>query len=79
MILRDSMYHFYMMTDECEINNGECGLNAACSHDPKTNAVVCTCQTGYTNIGTAPDVICAGNKINPEFSRLLHVCFFSSF
>ena len=46
--------------DSCTVKNGGCDVNAICSHDSKTNAVVCTCKTGYTNTGTDPTVICTG-------------------
>ncbi|CAF2193976.1 unnamed protein product, partial [Rotaria magnacalcarata] len=42
----------------CTIKNGGCDPNAGCSHDNTTNAVECTCKTGYTNTGVAPNVVC---------------------
>ncbi|CAF5133671.1 unnamed protein product, partial [Rotaria magnacalcarata] len=33
-----------------------CDPNAGCSHDNTTNAVECTCKTGYTNTGVARNV-----------------------
>ena len=47
--------------DSCKVNNGECDKNAKCSHDQATFAVVCTCKTGYTNVGTDGKVKCEGN------------------
>ncbi|CAF2050523.1 unnamed protein product, partial [Rotaria magnacalcarata] len=38
--------------------NGGCAPNAGCSHDNTTNAAMCTCKTGYTNTGVAPNVVC---------------------
>jgi hypothetical protein len=35
--------------DACTINNGGCDTNAACAHDPTTNAIECTCNTGYVD------------------------------
>lgn len=45
--------------DSCTIKNGGCDPNAVCSHDPVTNAVVCTCKNGFTNTGTT-NVTCTG-------------------
>ena len=72
-----SLFLLLLLTDECDVNNGDCGLNAACTHDAKTNAVQCVCQTGYTNIGTRLDVICAGTNhlilpTHPSFSFLFY-------
>lgn len=47
--------------DSCLVDNGGCHCDALCSHDPTTNAVVCTCKTGYTNTGSATNVTCTGN------------------
>ncbi|CAF4167660.1 unnamed protein product, partial [Rotaria magnacalcarata] len=47
-----------MFLDTCTISNGACDPNAGCSHDNTTNAVECTCKTGYTNTGVAPNVVC---------------------
>ena len=49
--------------DACGVNNGDCDINAICSHDGTSNAVVCTCKTGYTNTGSAPNVTCTGEGI----------------
>lgn len=48
------------ITDSCQVNNGGCDTNAFCSHDKTTNAVICTCKTGYTNTGSASAVVCKG-------------------
>ncbi|CAF2135030.1 unnamed protein product, partial [Rotaria magnacalcarata] len=31
---------------------------ATCSHYATTNAVICTCKSGYTNTGSAVNVVC---------------------
>ena len=46
------------LSDSCQVNNGGCDTNAVCSHDTTTNAVKCTCKTGYTNTGTGSTVVC---------------------
>ena len=51
-----------MISDSCKVNNGGCDPNASCFHDEATNAVNCTCKTGYTNTGSVPAVICKGNS-----------------
>lgn len=53
------------IADSCEVNNGGCDENAVCSHDATTNAVKCTCKTGYTNTGSASNVTCTGKS--PSF------------
>ena len=50
-----------LCTDSCLVKNGGCDGNATCSHNTTTNAVVCTCKTGYTNTGSDSKVICTGN------------------
>ena len=50
------------LSDSCNVNNGGCDKNADCSHDKGTFAVVCTCKTGYTNVGTGTTVKCDGKK-----------------
>ncbi|CAF4173156.1 unnamed protein product [Rotaria magnacalcarata] len=42
----------------CNIKNGDCDPNAACSHDDVTNAVKCTCKAGYTTTGSAVKIVC---------------------
>ena len=49
--------------DSCKVNNGGCHKNADCSHDKTTFAVVCTCKTGYTNVGGKDRVICEGLRV----------------
>ncbi|CAF3981730.1 unnamed protein product, partial [Rotaria magnacalcarata] len=44
--------------DSCNIKNGDCDPNAACSHDDVTNAVKCTCKAGYTTTGSAVKIVC---------------------
>ena len=46
------------------MNNGGCDKNAACTHDKDSFAVVCTCKTGYTNVGTATAVKCEGTNVD---------------
>ena len=61
---RTSLEHLsqcFSLSDSCQINNGGCNANAACSHDPSTNAIRCTCNSGYTNTGSSSKVICTGN------------------
>ena len=52
--------HQVSIVDSCNVNNGGCDKNAACSHDKDTFAVVCTCKTGYTNVGSGSTVKCEG-------------------
>ena len=54
---------YKLLLDSCQVNNGGCDPNAACSHDSATNAVKCTCKTGYANTGTGAAVVCTGNSI----------------
>ena len=49
-----------LFPDSCTVDNGGCDKNAICSHDKGTFAVVCTCKTGYTNVGTGATVKCEG-------------------
>ncbi|CAF1652431.1 unnamed protein product, partial [Rotaria magnacalcarata] len=42
----------------CSDNNGGCDPKATCSQDATTNAVSCTCKAGYTNTGSAVNVVC---------------------
>lgn len=53
----------FNFSDSCTVSNGGCDPNAACSHDKDSNAVVCTCKTGYTNVGTDGTVVCKGEII----------------
>ena len=55
-----SMYIDCVTSDSCNVNNGGCDKYATCSHDSTTFAVVCTCKTGYTNVGTGSTVKCEG-------------------
>ena len=48
----------FILTDCCQVNNGGCDPNADCSHNPSTNAPVCTCRTGYVNTGSITNVVC---------------------
>jgi hypothetical protein len=53
-------FHFEYWQDSCQVNSGGCDVNAICSHDNTTNAVVCTCRPGFTNTGTNDNVKCTG-------------------
>lgn len=48
-----------MLADRCDVDNGGCDVNAICSHDDTTYAVVCHCKSGYVNIGTGSIVACS--------------------
>ena len=63
--------------DSCQVNNGGCDPNAACYHDQTTNAVLCACNTGYTNVGTGSTVVCKGNTYFSMFncSYAMITCF----
>ena len=50
------------LLDACTVNNGGCGDHAACSHESETNAVKCSCNTGYVNTGTADNYQCTGRQ-----------------
>ena len=50
----------HLVTDSCQVNNGGCDSNAICSHDGTSNAVKCTCKTGYSNVGSDSNVVCKG-------------------
>lgn len=52
-----------IISDTCQLCNGGCDADAICSHDPTTNAVVCTCKVGYTNVGIGSTVVCKGNTL----------------
>ena len=51
-----------LLIDICDVNNGGCDTNAACSHDATTFAHKCTCKTGYSNTGSDFNVTCTGQK-----------------
>ena len=51
-----------LLIDTCLVNNGACDANAVCSHDGTSNAVVCSCKTGYTNTGNSSNVTCTGKR-----------------
>ena len=55
-----------MSLDSCLVDNGQCDPNATCSHNATTNAVVCTCNIGFTDIGSGSgsDVRCIGMLLN---------------
>lgn len=75
---------FNLLLDSCQVNNGGCDINARCSHDPDTNAVLCTCNTGFVDSGSNSESLhkCTGTIIskydhlitrNPYFSFVRHV------
>ena len=53
-------YNSLPSSDSCNVNNGGCDPYATCSHCKTTFAVVCTCNKGYTNVGTGGIVKCEG-------------------
>ncbi len=63
-LVRSTFQKFFLnfkpIADSCTVSNGGCDSNAVCSHDGSTNAVVCTCKTGYTNTGSSSNVVCTG-------------------
>ncbi|CAM4896846.1 unnamed protein product [Rotaria socialis] len=61
--------HLYT-SDSCKVSNGACDRNAVCSHDAKTNAVVCTCKAGYTNTGSGSKVVCTGMMISHGIKKI---------
>ena len=63
---------FFSHTDTCQVNNGDCDVNAICSHDGKNNSVVCICKTGYTNSGSASNATCTG-KSNIQIGQILDI------
>ena len=52
-----------LLVDSCKVKNGGCDQYADCTHNADTFAVVCTCKTGYTNVGDAQKVICKGKNL----------------
>lgn len=61
-LFRFQMNQFLFMVDSCNVNNGGCDKNATCSHSLQSFAVICTCNTGYTNVGNASSVKCQGKE-----------------
>lgn len=67
MTIRVTVYHHTALClsnppiDTCLVNNGGCDTNAICSHETTTNAVKCTCKTGYVFTGTGSNASCTGN------------------
>lgn len=49
-----------LIVDSCRVNNGGCPENSKCAHDDSTNACTCTCKVGYTDMGSASNVMCVG-------------------
>ncbi|CAF4634909.1 unnamed protein product, partial [Rotaria magnacalcarata] len=58
IVRKYSLLSTFPISDSCKVNNGGCDSNAACSHDASTNAIVCTCKSGYTNVPTGGVVTC---------------------
>lgn len=50
-----------ILIDACEVNNGGCGQNTVCSHEPETFAVKCACAPGFVNVGEGDNLKCEGN------------------
>ena len=48
--------------ESCLVNNGGCDSNADCSHDAATNAVKCTCKTGYVLHHAGSSAVCTGKR-----------------
>ena len=64
--------HHQIFVDSCLIDNGGCDAYAICSHSNATNAVICTCKTGFTNTGTGSNVTCTGTSsigVEEEITR----------
>jgi hypothetical protein len=59
----DSVAPQFTILDSCEVKNGGCDKNADCSHDATSYDVVCTCKTGYTNVGKDGKVVCLGKLV----------------
>jgi hypothetical protein len=60
--VEDQVEHIFsvlLFIASCQVNNGGCSTNAMCSYDPKTNAPICSCTTGYINTGTNTSVVCS--------------------
>lgn len=57
--------------DSCNVNNGGCDTNADCSHDSNTNAVVCSCKTGFVSNQNGTSLVCKGT-INEIFFSYSH-------
>ena len=63
--------------DSCHVENGGCDQDAICSHNASTNAVVCSCRTGYSYTDDASSR-CTGLHV-PVFDRCLSgISFLSS-
>lgn len=76
---RRSQHESLSLSDTCLINNGGCDPNAACTHHPKTYEVVCICNQGYKNTGTAPTVVCTGMYMRLHYYSLytyFDICLF---
>ena len=61
--MNECVIDYFHFVDSCLVNNGECEKNAICSHDTTTFAVICTCKTGFTNVGSDANVTCQGSFI----------------
>ena len=49
-IIRQKNIFFILDVNECLTNNGGCDSNAACSNTD--GGSTCTCNSGYTGVGT---------------------------
>lgn len=56
--------------DSCLVGNGVCDTNADCTHESKTNAVICVCKVGYVNTAPVPNVVCTGRR-SIEWMKLI--------
>lgn len=59
-----------IISEDCTVNNGGCGINADCTHDPTTHAVICKCENGYTNNGTSTSFVCIGKTTHIKKTSL---------
>ena len=57
-----------MVSDACQVNNGDCDANALCSHEPTTNQAICTCRPGYADTGSDSRVICTRTSLSPVWN-----------
>ena len=57
----------------CNINNGGCDVNAFCSQNRTSNTLTCTCKLGFTNVGSATNVTCKGERVS-RASEEINLC-----
>ena len=51
--------------DACQVNNGGCDSNAACSHSSSDNSVQCICKKGYADNGSGRPGDCKAIAVDP--------------